>query len=244
MKPKNIMDTDWKLLQKKYPNQIEEIIKKLEAKYPIQYLIGNVDFYDCIIKVNENVLIPRFETELLIEKTLLRIKKLKIDNPNIIDLGTGSGCIAIAIKKNMNCTMNALDISKKALEVAKENALENKVEIHFIQDDMTKVSLNNYDVIISNPPYVREDEWVGEETKHEPQNALFAKENGIYFYHKILKIIQKSYNKPRFIAFEIGMDQGEYLKKISQELIPDYKITVEKDYQNRERYVFLEKEGN
>lgn len=244
MKPKNITNIDWQLLQKKYPNQIEEVLNKLEKNYPVQYLIGYVDFYDCSIKVNENVLIPRFETELLVEKIIKKIKKYKIIKPNIIDLGTGSGCIAIAIKKNIDCTMTSLDISKKALAIAKENAKENNTEINFIQKDMSQEPLDAYDIIISNPPYVKKEEWVGEETKYEPQNAIFAKEKGTYFYRKILENIQKSSKKPKFVAFEIGMEQGSYIKKIANKLLPNYKITIEKDYQDRDRFIFLEKEGN
>ena len=171
----------------KYQSQMEEVLNRLEKDYPVQYLIGNVDFYDCFIKVNESVLIPRFETELFVEKILKKMEENKIIKPNIIDLGTGSGCIAIAIKKNLDCTMNALDINEKALEIAKENASKNQTEINFIKKNMIKEPMDNYDVVISNPPYVSSNESVGKETKYEPQNAIFAKNNGLFFYKNIMK---------------------------------------------------------
>ena len=240
MKPQEITEQDWQLLKEKYPNHLEEICQKLKQNYPVQYLIGNVDFYDCIINVNENVLIPRFETELLVEKGIKRINQMKIKNPKIIDLGTGSGCIAIAIKKNVTCDMTAVDISKKALQLAKENAIQNNVEITFIEKDMTKINLEGFDIVISNPPYVKESELVGEETKYEPQNAIFAKEEGLYFYKKIITSISKQKQLPSLIAFEIGMEQGEVLEKLTKEYLPTYQCSIEKDYQNRNRFVFLE----
>ena len=97
-KPKNVTENDWKLLKAKYKN-LNRIIKKIENNYPVQYLIGYVNFYGYNIKVNKNVLIPRFETETLVEKTINYIKKLHINNPSIMELGTGSGCISIVLKK-------------------------------------------------------------------------------------------------------------------------------------------------
>lgn len=238
-KPAFLTSADWQLLKEKYPNNIEEILEKLENHYPVQYLIGDVNFYGYPIKVDENCLIPRFETELFVEKIIQKIKKLNLLNPKVIDLGTGSGCIAIAIKKEIKCEMTSLDISEKALDIAKKNAKNNKVTIHFIEEDMSKISLENYDVVISNPPYVKKDEFVGPETKFEPQNALFAEENGIYFYHQILKNTSKVKNKPVMIAFEIGMTQGNQIKDLAQKYLPKYQFQLEQDYQKRDRYVFL-----
>lgn len=240
-KPKNITDTDWKLLVEKYQSQMEEVLNRLEKDYPVQYLIGNVDFYDCFIKVNESVLIPRFETELFVEKILEKMEENKIIKPNIIDLGTGSGCIAIALKKNLNINMTAIDISKRALNVAKENAKLNHTEIRFINSKIEDFNLEEYDIIISNPPYVRKDEFVGIETKYEPQNALFADKNGLYFYEIIMNNISKLKKKPYLIAFEIGCLQGKDLKDLHKRLLPEYQFSLEKDYQNRDRFVFLER---
>ena len=240
MKPDFITDTDWKILKEKYPQNINEIIKKLESHYPVQYLIGNVEFLNTIINVDERVLIPRFETELLVEKTIKRIKALNIQNPRIIDLGTGSGCIAISLKKNLPCFVTAIDISEQAIELAKENALKNQVEIEYKIENMINTNLEGYDVIISNPPYVKETESVGEETKYEPQNALFAKNNGLYFYEEILKNISKLSTMPKLVVFEIGMSEGEDIKNLALKYLSTKKILIEKDLTNRDRYIFIE----
>lgn len=240
MKTDFITDTDWKILKEKYPQNINEILKKLESHYPVQYLIGNVEFLNTIINVDERVLIPRFETELLVEKTIKRIKALNIQNPRIIDLGTGSGCIAIALKKNLPCFVTAIDISEQAIELAKENALKNQVEIEYKIENMINTNLEGYDVIISNPPYVKETESVGEETKYEPQNALFAKNNGLYFYEEILKNISKLSTMPKLVAFEIGMSEGEDIKSLALKYLSTKKILIEKDLTNRDRYIFIE----
>lgn len=240
MKTDFITDTDWKILKEKYPQNINEILKKLESHYPVQYLIGNVEFLNTIINVDERVLIPRFETELLVEKTIKRIKALNIQNPRIIDLGTGSGCIAISLKKNFPCFVTAVDISEQAIELAKENALKNQVEIEYKIENMINTNLEGYDVIISNPPYVKETESVGEETKYEPQNALFAKNNGLYFYEEILKNISKLSTMPKLVAFEIGMSEGEDIKNLALKYLSTKKILIEKDLTNRDRYIFIE----
>lgn len=240
MKPDFITDTDWKILKEKYPQNINEILKKLESHYPVQYLIGNVEFLNTIINVDERVLIPRFETELLVEQTIKRIKALNIQNPRIIDLGTGSGCIAISLKKNLPCFVTAIDISEQAIELAKENALKNQVEIEYKIENMINTNLEGYDVIISNPPYVKETESVGEETKYEPQNALFAKNNGLYFYEEILKNISKLSTMPKLVVFEIGMSEGEDIKNLALKYLSTKKILIEKDLTNRDRYIFIE----
>ncbi len=240
MKPDFITDIDWQILKKKYPNNLNDIIKKLNEHYPVQYLIGNVEFINTIIKVDERVLIPRFETEFLVQHTIEKIKKRKIQNPKILELGTGSGCISIALKKNIPCTIKAIDISKKALTLAMENASLNNVTINFYQSDMLKEDLSNYDVIISNPPYVAYDEKVGEETKFEPQNALFAPNKGLYFYEEIIKKISKLVKKPKLIAFEIGMNQKEELEKIINKYLKQAKVSILKDLANKDRYLFIE----
>ena len=127
----------------------DKVLCELKAGKPIQYIIGNVNFYGNTIEVNESVLIPRFETELLVEKTITKIKKyFPNQKVSIIDLGTGSGCIAISLKKNLDATVDALDISKDALELAKINAQKNNTEINFINDDMTTYQEKKYDIII------------------------------------------------------------------------------------------------
>ena len=241
MKPEYITDTDWKLLKERYPDNLEEVLDKLEAHYPVQYLIGNVEFLNTIIHVDERVLIPRFETELLVEKTIQKLKKMKLENPNILELGTGSGCISIALKKNIDCKVSAVDISEDAIEVARENATLNKVSIDFKVQDMLNINYEGYDLIISNPPYVSETEPVGKETQYEPQNALFAKEKGLFFYQEIIKKISELSTKPKLIAFEIGMTQGNELLEFSKKHLSTMTPSIEKDLTGRDRYLFIER---
>lgn len=241
MKPEYITDTDWKLLKERYPDNLEEVLDKLEAHYPVQYLIGNVEFLNTIIHVDERVLIPRFETELLVEKTIQKLKKMKLENPNILELGTGSGCISIALKKNIDCKVSAVDISEDAIEVARENATLNKVSIDFKVQDMLNINYEGYDLIISNPPYVSETEPVGKETQYEPQNALFAKEKGLFFYQEIIKKISELSTKPKLIAVEIGMTQGNVLLEFSKKHLSTMTSSIEKDLTGRDRYLFIER---
>jgi len=238
MKPEKITDIDWDILTKMYPTKLDEIVKKIENNYPVQYLIGYVEFCDATIEVNENVLIPRFETEYLIEKVLNKLENEPNNTLKVLDIGTGSGCIVISLAKHLNQSFTAIDISKSALEVAKNNAKKNNVTINFKERNILKEKLNdNYDIIISNPPYVDYNEEVDPATKYEPQNALFAEKKGLEFYERIINIIE---NKPKLIAFEIGCNQGEEIKKIALKKFPDAKIWVEKDLCKRDRYLFIE----
>lgn len=219
----------------------DKVLCKLKAGKPIQYIIGNVNFYGNTIDVNESVLIPRFETELLVEKTITKIKKyFPNQKVSIIDLGTGSGCIAISLKKNLDATVDALDISKDALEVAKTNAQKNNAEINFINDDMTTYQRKKYDIIISNPPYIRFDEPIMDIVKNnEPSIALYAKEDGLYYYRKILENIKNITNDKFLICFEIGLNQSTAIVDIAKKILDNVSITVEKDYSDKERFIFI-----
>lgn len=237
MKPDYISMPDWQILKEKYPNT-DELLEKLQTGYPPQYLIGDVEFLNTKIKVNENVLIPRFETENLVDKTIKYAKKLFKNKINIVDLGTGSGCIAIALKKNLDCDVTAIDISKEALEIAKSNALINEVKVTFLDKSMIEPLDKNYDILISNPPYIPYDGYVEKKVKtYEPSLALFAEDSGLYFYKEILNKHLKNLNKPGLIAFEIGDHQQnlleEYLKKFN------LKYCFENDFQGLPRYLFI-----
>ena len=211
--------TDINYLEKYLPkNKLKEGIERLQNGEPVQYIVGNVNFYGNEIKVNKNVLIPRFETEELVEYTISYIKKMFKEKINIIDLGTGSGCIAITLKKKINSNVSAIDISKEALEVAKENAKKNKVEIDFIQNDMLDNISNKFDVIISNPPYISKNEEIQDIVrKNEPSLALYADNEGLYYYEKIIKQAKKNLKEKFIIAFEIGYMQGDKIKKIAEQ---------------------------
>lgn len=223
------------------PSKLEVGLERLKNGEPVQYIIGNVDFFDLNLNVNKNVLIPRFETEELVEKTLEYINKYFSSSIKILDMGTGSGCIALTLKKKLkNCIVDASDISIKALEVAKENAQKNNLEVNFIQSDIFDNINDKYDCLISNPPYIAYDEEIMDIVKNnEPNNALYAKKNGLYFYEEILKKAINYLNEKNLIAFEIGESQGEQIKNIALKYFPNGKVTIEKDLQLRDRFVFI-----
>ena len=233
--------SDLELIKQYVPiEKQEEALKKLNEGYPVQYIIGNVDFYGNIINVNEEVLIPRFETEYLVYKTIKYLEKLNISNPKILEIGTGSGCISIALKKEIECNIISLDISDKAIDVAISNAKLNNVDIEFIVSDInTYTTQDKFDLIISNPPYVPYNSDVDEKTKYEPQNAIFAPDNGIYFYDVILKRLSNNLKDNYLISFEIGDSEGDIIKELANKYLPNSNVLVEKDYNNHERYVFI-----
>lgn len=223
-------------------DNLEEAIKRLEAGEPVQYIVGDVDFYGNIIKVNKNVLIPRRETEELVEKTIEYIKKL-FPNQNIsmLDIGTGSGCIPITLKKHFpNSNISAVDISVDALKVAADNSLSNNVNINFIQSNLFENVSGKYHCIISNPPYIKEDEEIMDIVKNnEPHLALYAPNEGLYFYEEILKEANKYLEDKFIIAFEIGETQGEDILAIAGKYFPTSKLLLEKDLQHLDRFVFI-----
>ncbi len=233
--------TDEELIKRYVVKDLQtQALAKLHEGYPVQYIIGDVEFYNSIIKVNENVLIPRFGTEFLVEKTVNYAKEMFNKKIDIIDLGTGSGCIAIALKKELDANITAIDISPEALKLAKENAKLNQVDIKFIEGDIAKKPQGKYDIIISNPPYLPYDGFVEEKVKkYEPHLALFATDDGIYFYKKILEYSKDILKKKFLMAFEIGSDEREALTKLLEEHYPNYKYEFQKDFNNLDRYLFI-----
>lgn len=231
-------------LKKYYKGDIKEGIEKLNNGIPVQYIVGNVDFYGNIIEVNKNVLIPRFETEELVSKTIERINKKFKDKIDILDLGTGSGCIIISLKKIVNSSCDAIDISLKALEVAKKNALNNNCDINFIENDFLNNYNKKYDVIISNPPYISYDEQIMDIVKNnEPEIALYASCNGLDCYNEILKNIKNNLKEKFIIAFEIGYNQAIDIKKLINKYLDNVNIYIEKDLQGRDRFIFIEEKS-
>lgn len=222
-------------------DNLEEAIKRLEAGEPVQYIVGDVDFYGNIIKVNKNVLIPRRETEELVEKTVNYIKKYLNTEIDILDIGTGSGCIPITLKKLLpNSNITGADISEEALEVATSNASFNNTQVTFIESDVFTNITSKYDCIISNPPYIRYDEKIMDIVKNnEPHLALFAEDEGLYFYKKIISESPKYLKEKFIIAFEIGEEQGEAIKQIATNQFPNAKVLLEQDMQHLDRFIFI-----
>ena len=226
-------------------DNLEEAIKRLNNGEPVQYIVGDVDFYGNIIKVNKNVLIPRRETEELVEKTIERIKKIfPKKNINIIDIGTGSGCIPITMKKFLpNSNVSAVDISQEALKVAVDNSNNNNVDINYIHSNIFENVSGKYHCIISNPPYIKENEEIMDIVKNnEPHLALYAPNDGLYFYQEILKEASKYLEEKFIIAFEIGETQGQEIINIAKNYFPESNIVLEKDLQHLDRFIFITNE--
>ena len=220
------------------PSKLEEGINQLEEGIPVQYIVGNVNFYGNTIKVNNSVLIPRFETEELVEKTLKYLSEFT--NPDIVDIGTGSGCIAITIKKEIECNMDAVDISIDAINVALDNASANDVTINFMNGDLLSPLNKKYDCIISNPPYISDSEEIMDIVKNnEPALALYASNNGLDCYIKILKNVKQYLKEKYLIAFEIGYKQGEAICTLVHKYLSDSECTIEKDLSGKDRFIFI-----
>ncbi len=228
-------------------------IKHLKAGKPIQYLLGQTEFYSLPFKVNKKTLIPRPETEELvrwaIECLKNRIKKSEENNKvlSILDIGTGSGCIAISLAKNLpNVKVYALDVSKGALDIAKQNAKLNKVKVHFINADILKpeqhldleFNKSKFDLIISNPPYVRamEKKYMHTNVLHnEPHLALFVEnDNPLLFYNKITAFAKNKLQPDGELFFEIN----EYLGQETLEILKRYRfinLELKKDFFGKQR---------
>lgn len=236
-----VNNKDIEYLKKNLPSdKYEEGVKLLESGFPVQYIVGNVDFYGNTINVNENVLIPRFETELLVEKTINLINKYFDKKVEILDIGTGSGCIAITLSKMINSNVDGIDISLDALNVAKENNRLNGTNVSFFQSDVFSNVNKKYDIIISNPPYIAYNEEIMDIVyNNEPHMALFAENNGLYFYDKIIKESSKYLNDKFIIAFEIGYKQGNLIKEIANKYLSNVMVMIEKDYSDKDRFVFI-----
>lgn len=228
-------------LKKYYNGNIDEAIKRLNSGEPVQYIVGNVDFYGSEFKVNKNVLIPRFETEQLVEKTIDYISEFFDRTVDIVDIGTGSGCIAITLKKQLDCNMDAVDISYEALNVAKQNSINLNSEVNFIEGNLLEPLTKKYDVIISNPPYIaKDDKEIMDIVKtNEPHIALFADNNGLECYEKILSDAARCLKDRSIIAFEIGYMQANSIKKFVNKYFPNSIVKVEKDLQNKDRFIFI-----
>ncbi len=215
-----------------------QYIQQLKRKIPIQYVIGTAHFYDLEFKVNQDVLIPRPETE---ELVYLILNDHKGKDISILDIGTGSGCIAISLKKNLESALvSALDVSVDALKIAKENAFKNAVAIDFFEDDALKLQPQNYpkyDVIVSNPPYIVNSEKHDMDdlvTDNEPHLALFvADDEALIFYDKIADFALEKLNGNGFLYFEINQNLAEETKVLIEE--KGFKVLLIKDLNNNYR---------
>lgn len=215
---------------------------RARTKIPVQYIIGLADFMGCKYIVNENVLIPRGETEQLVMRVLdiLRSNDMK----KVLDIGTGSGCIPCAIAQGGDYDITSVDISSKALEVAKENVkrfeLDNKIKLLESDLFLNIPKSENFDVIVSNPPYIPVGTDLQKEVTFEPSSALFANHNGLEFYEKIIPQSREFLKDGGFVAFEIGYNQGEDVYNLLEQA--NFKnIIIEKDIMGLDRIVYAQK---
>lgn len=223
-------------------NKVDELL----TGKPVQYVIGTESFYGRTFEVNENVLIPRPETEELIYGTIERIPRLfQQTNITVADIGTGSGAIAVTMKLECpDAEVTATDISAGALIVAKHNAEQLGAVVTFKEGDLTEpLTTTKWDVILSNPPYIAYTE-AGDMTDtvkgHEPHGALFADEAGLYFYRKLAENLPELMNKPGLIGVEIGHEQGPAVHKLFTKAFPTATVETVKDINGKDRMVFCE----
>ena len=213
----------------------------LEKDYPVQYIIGYVDFYGLKINVNEFTLIPRYETEYLIELTLKEIKKMNLANPKILDLCTGSGAIGLTLKSLLPSSEVTLsDISKDALMVANKNKNELNLDVNIIESDLFKNIPGKFDVIISNPPYVMTNEILPKDVLYEPHLALYSGPKGIDHIEEIFKNIKSHLNNKYLIALEINeKSEPDITNLIKTHLEKNINYKFMKDLAGKTRYLFI-----
>lgn len=252
-----VLKSDFKISQETL-NLLQSATKQLEQEVPLQYIIGKTEFYGLPFVVNKHVLIPRPETEELVAWVVSESSRFKTFNTStkqttetkqlkILDIGTGSGCIPISLKKQLPfAKISAIDISEEALSVAKKNAVLNNVDIHFILQDILKtVALDqHYDIIISNPPYVRElekKELKNNVLKNEPHVALFVEnDNPLIFYAKIAELAKNYLNKNGLLFFEINQYLGtETIDLVNKKGLKN--IQLKKDMFGNDRIIVASK---
>ena len=227
-------------------NEFHAGMERILKQEPMAHVLGYSWFYGYKMIVNEDVLIPRCETEELCALILSRIDEIFPTQETVecADVGTGSGAIAITVaKEESRVKMHATDISEEALVTARQNAKNNEVDIDFTAGDMLQPLLDakrHLDVLISNPPYIPQDEQM--ETSvvdFEPHVALFGGEDGLKFYCMIFQDCKKVLNEKAFMAFEMGWDQRERMSKLVEEMLPDARYEILKDMNGKDRMLFV-----
>jgi len=243
----NNQQRDLKWLVKDLPNnpnnqQISTFkthVKQLQQGKPLAYILGNIPFYNCKITLNDSTLIPRPETELLVDIIIQRWKDKLNKSTHILDLCSGSGCIAIALQKTLKCIVDAVDLNLDCCTIIKKNAQLNNTNINIFQSNMFQNINGKYDLIISNPPYIptAEIQKLDKNVKdYEPHTALDGGKDGLDFYRTIAEQSIKHLNKNGKLALEIGYNQGKSITQLLQTNFID--IEIKNDYSNLPRFIF------
>lgn len=232
-----------KILTEVQEKQYIGFVEKRAQRIPLQHLTGTQEFMGLEFRVNEHVLIPRQDTEVLVETALEVCRKEQMGEIRLLDMCTGSGCILLSLLhelKPRTVTGVGVDLSKEALCVAERNAEKLKIDAEFLESDLFENVKGTYDVIVSNPPYIRTSviETLQEEVKdHDPYLALDGKEDGLYFYRRIIEQAPAYLKKKGWLLFEIGSDQGEDVKNLMEQA--GYTgVSVKKDLAGLDRVVF------
>lgn len=232
--PRSRLEEKGLMVKSSEAKKIDEIVQKRLAGRPLWYVIGDTEFYGCKIKVDERVLIPRPETEILAEQAVKTVE----DGDKVLDLCTGSGCIAIAIAKNCGekrITVTASDVSDAAIMLAKENAALNEVEVNFVQSDLFSKIHGRFNLIVCNPPYIKSSEISGlqrEVREYEPRVALDGGDDGLDFYRRLSREISRYIAKGGMLILEVGEGQAAEVLNMFEKR--DYAMVV-KDYQGVDR---------
>lgn len=222
---------EWETFQKN--------VEYYKEGWPVQYILGYAEFFGLKFKVTPDTLIPRVETEELVEWILNDLKQYS--NLKVLDVGTGSGAIGLSLKSQIPTWQVTLsDISAEALAVARENAKNLKLNVQFIQSDLFKKIDEKYDVLVSNPPYISFDEskYMDKSVlEHEPKTALFAADHGLALYKRIAQECSQNLSENGKIYLEIGFKQGQEVQAIFQQQFPDANVTLKKDMAGNDRMI-------
>lgn len=223
-------------LDEKIENELKIINDKINEGYPLQYAIGKWNFYGLDLLVDKRALIPRYETEILVDLII----NDNSNNKKILDIGTGSGAISLALSKNLkDSKIIGVDISKNAIDLANENKIKLNINnVEFKESDIFSNIEEKFDIIVSNPPYINKEDFEKLDNKlyYEPQNALYGGEDGLYFYKEIIKNAKKFLNKNGKIYLEIGYDQKDSISDLLEEY--GYKqIKSYKDFNDFDRII-------
>jgi release factor glutamine methyltransferase len=238
-----LLNMDEEMPKSEYDDFLYGVDRYVAKNIPVQHITGKEYFYGYEFIVNEDVLIPRFETEELAQNVLLMYDELFDGKPvEVADIGTGSGCLAITLdKEEKSMHVTATDISSKALTVARKNNEKLDADVTFLEGDMLEpLKGRKFDIIVSNPPYIPSEEYVENLVKdNEPDLALYGGEDGLYFYKRILEGVKDIVNESYLIAFEHAYNTSKKLKKLIKKHLDDVEIIQKKDMQGKDRMTFI-----